>query len=225
MYLGGNQVFPAASTIKLTILIAFYQDLDAGKVSLNDTLVLRRDLLTGGSGAMQYEPIGSHYSAKEVLKRMITISDNTATNLIIDHLGGIDCLNARFRSWGLQHTVMHNLLADLRGTNTTSAEDMVSLLAQVVEENLLSSQSQDQVLNLLRHTTIRSLLPAGLGPGANIADKTGDIGFLIGDAGLIIMPTGKQYLAGIFVTCPYNDVRGRNFIQEVSRTTYTYLLD
>jgi len=219
----GDRVFPAASTIKLPILIAFFQDLDAGKVRLDETLVMRNALITNGSGEMQDDPVGSRYSARETVTKMITISDNTATNMIIDRLGGIKKLNERFRSWGLKDTRIRNWLADLSGTNTTSSKDMVRLLALVTKEKLLSPSSREQALDILQRTVTRTLLPAGLGNGADIAHKTGDIGFLIGDAGLITMPNGKRYLAGIFVKRPYNDVRGRDFIRQVSRLVYNYL--
>lgn len=221
--INGDRVFPAASTIKLPILVAFFQDLDAGKVSLDETLVMRRDLMTGGSGIMQYRAAGTRFSALETIVKMITISDNTATNMIIDRLGGIAKLNERFRSWGLQDTAMHHMLADLRGTNTTSSKDMVRLLALLANEHLVLPSSREQILDILRHTTIKTLLPAGLGPGAVIADKTGDIGFLIGDAGIITMPNGKRYLAGIYVRRPAHDSRGRDFIRQVSALVYTYL--
>jgi beta-lactamase class A len=74
-----------------------------------------------------------------------------------------------------------------------------------------------------KYTTIHTLLPAGLGKGAVIANKTGDIGFLIGDAGFITMPNGKRYLAAIFVRRPYKDSRGRDFIRQVSQLVYNYL--
>ena len=67
------------------------------------------------------------------------------------------------------------------------------------------------------------MLAAGLGSGALIAHKTGDIGFVIGDAGIVEMPNGKRYLAGIFVRRPYNDIRGRDFVRQVSQLVYTYL--
>lgn len=220
---GGDRVFPAASTIKLPILIAFFQDLDAGKVTLQENLTMRGDLVTNGSGTMQYERVGKKYTALETITKMITISDNTATNMIIDRLGGVAKLNQRFRNWGLKDTVIRHLLADLRGTNTTSSQDMARVLALVVNNKLVSSQSREQALDILRHTTIHTLLPAGLGKGAVIANKTGDIGFLIGDAGFVTMPNGKRYLAAIFVTRPYKDTRGRDFIRQVSQLVYNYL--
>ena len=108
----GDRVFPAASTIKLPILIAFYQDVDAGKVSLDETLVMKRDLVASGSGTMQDEPDNTRFSIKETVDKMITISDNTATNMIIERLGGIAKLNERFRSWGLADTRIRNWLGD-----------------------------------------------------------------------------------------------------------------
>jgi beta-lactamase class A len=221
--IGGDRVFPAASTIKLPILVAFFQDLDAGKVSLDEKLTMRSDLVTGGSGEMQYQRVGKKYTALETVTKMIVISDNTATNMIIDRLGGIAKLNQRFRSWGLQDTVIRHMLADLRGTNTSSSEDMARLLALLVNDKLVSSSSKEQVLDILRHTKTRTLLPAGLGKGAVIAHKTGDIGFLIGNAGFVTMPNGKHYLAAIYVKRPYKDSRGRDFIRQVSHLVYDYL--
>jgi beta-lactamase class A len=221
--IGGDRVFPAASTIKLPILLAFFQDLDSGKVSLDEMLVMRDDLITNGSGDMQDQPVGTRYSALETVTKMITVSDNTATNMIIDRLGGINYLNRRFRDWGLKDTVIRNMLSDLSGTNTTSSEDMVRMLVQLVDGDMLSAESREQTLNILRRTTIRTLLPAGLGAGADIANKTGDIGFLIGDAGVVTTPSGRRYFAGIFVERPYNDVRGRDFIRQVSGLVYRYL--
>ena len=221
--LNGSRVFPAASTIKLPILIAFFQDLDAGKVSLDETWVMRRNLITNGSGTMQYRRAGTKFTALETVTKMVTISDNTATNMVIDRLGGIAKLNQRFRSWGLKHTVMRHLLADLRGTNKTSSQDMVQLMALLVNNKLVSESSREQILDILRHTTIKTLLPAGLGAGAAIANKTGDIGFLVGDAGIINMPNGKRYLAAIFVRRPYKDPQARHFISKISRLVYNYL--
>ncbi|MBD2212824.1 serine hydrolase [Nostoc linckia FACHB-104] len=219
----GDRVFPAASTIKLPILIAFFQDLDAGKVRLDEKLTMRGDLVTNGSGDMQYERVGKKYTALETITKMVTISDNTATNMIIDRLGGAAKLNQRFRSWGLKDTVIRHLLADLRGTNSTSSQDMARVLALLVNNKLVSPSSKEQALDILRHTTVHTLLPAGLGKGAVIANKTGDIGFLIGDAGFITMPNGKHYLAAIFVKRPYKDSRGRDFIRQVSQLVYNYL--
>ncbi|NJM70011.1 MAG: AMIN domain-containing protein [Scytonema sp. RU_4_4] len=221
----GEKVFPAASTIKFPILVALFQEVDAGRVKLNETLVLRRDLKAEaeGSGVLQYKPVGTKLSVLDTATKMITISDNTATNMIIDRLGGMAKLNQRFRSWGLQNTVIRHLLGDFKGTNTTSPKDLVRLSALITNNKLLSSTSHSQALAIMRRVENKRLLPAGLGKGAVIAHKTGTLGVLLGDAGIIELPSGKRYLAGILVKRPFGDTRARDFISQVSKLVYGYL--
>ena len=221
----GEKVFPAASTIKFPILIALFQEVDAGRVKLNQTLVLRRDLKAEaeGSGVLQDKPVGTRLSVLETATKMITISDNTATNMIIDRLGGKVRLNQRFRSWGLQNTAIHHLLGDFKGTNTTSAKDLVRLSVLIANNKLLSNTSQSKVLDIMRHVENKRLLQAGLGKDAVFAHKTGTLGVLLGDAGIIELPAGRRYLAGIFVKRPFDDLRARDFISQVSRLVYSYL--
>ncbi|MBX9258812.1 serine hydrolase [Desmonostoc muscorum CCALA 125] len=218
----GNKAFPAASTIKYPILIALFQEVDAGRINLNETLVMQRKYVVGGSGNMQYMRAGSKFSVLKTATMMMTISDNTATNMIIARLGGITKLNQRFRSWGLESTALRRMLGDFNGTNKTSAKDLVRLSALMVNNQLLSDQSQSQVLGIMYGCHNRKLLPSGLGSGAKIAHKTGTLRFVLGDAGIIQTPSGKRYLAGIFVTRPNNDLRARDFIRQVSQVVYGY---
>ncbi len=221
--LNGDKVYATASIIKLPILLAFFQDVDAGKIRLDETLTLTRDVMVGGSGELQDLPVGRKFSAGEIVDKMITISDNTATNMILKRMGGLNVLNQRFRSWGLQKTVIRNWLPDLSGTNTTTTKELMQLLALLDRRKLLSPQSQSQAIDILSRVHNRKLLPVGLGRGATIAHKTGDIGFLLGDAGIIAMPNGKRYLAAVLVESEYDDPAARDFIQAASRLIYTYL--
>ncbi|MBF2099387.1 MAG: serine hydrolase [Gloeomargaritaceae cyanobacterium C42_A2020_066] len=221
--LGGDQPVPAASTIKVPILIAFFQEVDQGRVRLDEKLVMRKDLIAGGSGEMQFQAPGTVYTALETATLMNVISDNTATNMLIERLGGFEALNQRFREWGLEHTVIRNVLPDLKGTNTVSPQDMVHLMALVEKGELLSRRSRDWVLQIMSDTRTRTLLPQGLGAGARIAHKTGDIGFIIGDVGLIDAANGQRYLMTMFVRRPYDDPQGSELLRQVSRLTYAYL--
>jgi beta-lactamase class A len=220
--INGEKSFPAASTIKLPILMALFQAVDAGTVKLDDVLTVRRDLITGGSGELQNRP-GAKLTVLQTATKMIAISDNTGTNMIIDRLGGKKVLNSKFLSWGLRKTTIRNLLGDFKGTNTTSPTDLVRLSASIAKHQLISESSRSKVLDILNQTENRKLLPAGLGKGAAIAHKTGTLGRLIGDAGIIEMPNGKLYLAGIFVKRSFNDLRARDFVQQVSKLTYDYI--
>ncbi len=221
--LNGTQVFPAASIIKLPILIAFFQDVDAGKIRLDETLTMRPEMMASGSGEMQFLRPWRKFSALYTVTQMSVISDNTATNMILRRLGGATVANQRFRSWGLTQTTIRNWLPDLRGTNTTTPKELVYLLSQLEQGKLLSPQSQQQAFGILTKTKNRKLLAAGVGPGAVIAHKTGDIGFMLGDAGMVRMPSGKRYMAAVIAKTPYDDPKGWDFMRDVSRIVYTYL--
>ena len=218
----GSVPLPAASTIKIPVLVAFFEDLDAGKIHLDEMLTMDKGIITGGSGSMQYQTPGKKFTALETATKMIVISDNTATDMLIRRLGGKDALNERFRRWGLTHTVINNRLPDLKGTNTTSPEDLGKLLARVERGDLLTLRSRDRLLGIMRKTRTRTLLPQGLEKDAIISHKTGDIGSILGDAGIIDIPTGKRYIGAVFAARPYNDVMGRAVIQDFSRTAYQH---
>lgn len=216
----GSLPFAAASTIKVPVLVAFFQDVDAGKIRLDEKLTIKKELIGGGSGAMQYQPLGTKFTALTTATQMIVISDNTATNMLIARMGGIVALNQRFQSWGLESTKINNLLPDLTGTNTTSPKDMGQLMSLVDRGELMSLRSRDRLLEIMRRTKTRTLLPQGLGEGAIIAHKTGDIGSMVGDVGLVDMPNGKRYIAVAMVKRPHNDSRAQELIRQISRTTY-----
>ena len=169
------------------------------------------------------QPTGTKYAALEVATKMIAISDNTATNMLIERLGGKADLNHRFKSWGLTVTQISNLLPDLEGTNTTSPRDLVHLMAMLNQGELLSLRSRDRALDILQATTNNTLLPQGLEADASIAHKTGNIGTAIADAGIVDMPNGKRYLIAAIVKRPHNDPDAEELIREISRTAYQFL--
>ncbi|MEB3227214.1 MAG: serine hydrolase [Synechocystis sp.] len=221
--LNGNQALPAASTIKIPVAIAFFQAVDQGKIQLHERIPLTKDVVGSGAGTMQYE-LGKRdsYSALEVVTKMIVISDNTATNMLIQRLGGMEKLNQQFQAWQMPHTKLNNPLPDLEGTNTTSPQDLAMVLVKLQDGNLLSLKSRDRLLDIMQQTKTRTLLPQGLEPDAVISHKTGDIGTILGDAGVIDMPNGKRYVGAVMATRPYNDVAGRTLIQDISRTVYQH---
>ena len=218
----GIKAFPAASTIKVPVLVAFLEDVDAGKIYLDEKLKVTEKNKVSGSGGMQYQGLNREYSAIYTATEMIISSDNTATEMIIERLGGKDKLNERFKEWGLENTEINNLLPDLEGTNITSARDLSILMAKINEGQLLSLRSRDRLMDIMTRTKTRTLLPQGLESGAMIAHKTGDIGKMLGDTGIIDMPIGKRYVGTVLVMRPYNDVKGRLLIQDVSRTVYQH---
>ena len=213
---------PAASTIKVPILVALFKEVDEGKIRLDESLTLQSEMIATGSGNLQYQKPGTKFTVLELATKMITISDNTATNMLMARLGGIEALNQRFRAWGLTTTVLRNALPDLEGTNTASPQELAALMAMINQGQLVSLPSRDRILSIMQSNEINSLLPKGLGSGAIIAHKTGNIGALLADVGLVNMPSGKSYIISVMVQRPFNDDSAQELIRQISKTAYEY---
>jgi len=207
----------AASTIKTFVCYAFFQDVDAGKIDLSQKLTMTKEDMADGSGNMQYQKPDTQFTALETVTKMITISDNTATNMLIRLLGGNEAVNKRIASWGMSSTYIQSPLPDLKGTNKTTTQDLALLLLKMNRGDLLTPQSRNQMLIIMQQTKTRTLLPPGLDAKSIIAHKTGDIGTILGDAGIINTPNGQHYIGVAFVERPYNDVGGRILIQKISK--------
>ena len=218
--LGGAETIAAASTIKVQILVAFLQQVDAGTLALNQSLVLQEEYIAGGSGNMRSEAIGNEYTALEVATRMIVISDNTATNMMIAALGGIEALNQTFATWGLESTLLRNPLPDLEGTNVTSAKDLALIMALVDQGGLLTPRSRDRLFSIMQRTQNASLIPSGIADRSLKANKTGDIGSMLGDVALIDVPNGKRYALALLVQRPHNDGRASELIRRMTETIH-----
>jgi beta-lactamase class A len=218
-----DQVFPAASVLKIPILLAFLQAVDTGQVRLDEKLTLREELKGGGAGLLQTRPLGSQVSALEAATLMSTVSDNFAANLILDRLGGREALNQKFRQWGLQHTQISQWLPDLEGANTSSPRDMVWLLSQVEQGRLLSRRSRDRFLDILWRTQRPSYFRPGLDPEVRIAHKTGTLSSVVGDAGILDLPNGRRYIAAVWVKRETpNDPRAEELIAKLSQAAYEF---
>ena len=217
----GSETVAAASTIKLPILLAFFEEVDAGRIDPNQTIEIKQTQIAEGSGDMQLSSPGTQFTALEVVSQMIINSDNTATNMMIDLLGGQESLNNRFKLKGLEKTVLNNPLPDLEGTNTTSARDLVHTMLLISQGEDLSMRSRDRILNILNRTYNKSLL--AIDPeaeGALTYNKTGDIETALGDVALVDLPNGKRYAIAALVERPSNDGRASELIRSISKQTY-----
>lgn len=215
-----RRAYASASMIKLPILVKLLQAVDQGQVKLDQKLTIRKELIGGGSGWLQWRKPGTQISLDETAELMMIISDNTATNMIIDLLGGKDVFNQDFAKWGLADTRINNWLPDLAGTNTSSPYDLAVILARVDKGELLTPASRAWLLHALERNHIRTLLPRGLPAGTKIADKTGDIARLVGDAGIITTKDGKRYIVAVAVERPWNDRRANALVRRISKDVY-----
>jgi len=230
--LSPDTALPAASSIKTPILLVALELLDAGNLSWNEPLTLSKTTVGGGAGWMASKPLGSRFPTHEVATEMIRVSDNTATNLLIERVGGKELLNQRFNALGLSATVVNNWLPDLEGTNTTSARDLARSIALVDTGEALSTRSRDLFREVMGTSRTNRLLPGGLLKGLGgeqgepddslmvkgyrVLNKTGDIGIAYADAGLIELPDGSRAVAAFLVKGPFNDPRSTELIRAMA---------
>lgn len=220
--INADEPVPAASVIKLPLLLEYFRAMGDGKIKPNDPLLYDFIHQAGGSGELQYKPPGQMLSSLDLARIMIQISDNSATNIFIDNLGGMSELNERFHRMGLSQTHLRNWLPDLEGTNTISTRDMSSLLYNVAFTGYLCKECKDEALLILQGTHNKRLIPAGLPPGTPVFHKTGDIGTSLGDSALVTLPDGNAYLLSIQVQRPYNDYSAKELIIALSKTVYEH---
>jgi len=230
----------AASSIKVPILIVLLSMLEKEEIFWNEELILTEDTIGSGSGWMAYQEIGEVFPVYEVASEMIRVSDNTATNLIIKRLGGINIVNQKLKEIGLQNTQINNYLPDLDGTNLTSTKDLSLAMALVDNGYLLNVSSRDIFRDIMRKSKTNTLIPSGilrgLGKESKDADydlslkgylvhnKTGDIGISYSDTALIQTPHNTRAFVSFIVKGPFNDPRSPNLIRNLSAELVPFLV-
>ena len=168
----------AASLIELFIMITAYQQVKAGTLNLGDTYLLQASDKVGGTGSMQSLPNGTAFSYQQVLNRMITDSDNTAANIMINKVGGIAVVNAEIKRLGLTHTVLARKLMDTSALqagkdNYTSAGDVAKVLKKMYNHRLIDATEDAAMLDILAKNTDHTMLPHSLPSEAQVYNLTG----------------------------------------------------
>ena len=223
--INGSKDYATASIIKIPVLIDVFKTIEAGELSLEDKIPLTEYYRTEGSGSLQFKAANSQYTVDELARRMITESDNSATNMLMAKIGSMTDVNQSIRDWGLKNTYVQSWLPDLGGTNRTTAKEMATMIYNIdTNDKLLSEESRTRIFNYMGHVHNDRLIQAGLGPGSVFLHKTGDIGTMLGDAGIVIAPDGKKYVVVILANRPHNSVAGKDFIVKASEIIYNYMV-
>ena len=218
--INGDSLYSAASIIKLPVLIRLFKSIEAKQMTIYDDMILTNYYQSPGSGNLQYAQTGRKYSLDQLAKTMIQDSDNTSTNMIMAKLGGMDDINAGLRDWGISKTYVRTWLPDLTGTNKTTAKDMAKLLYNLDNPGFLNINSREYIIDYMSHVKNNRLIAAGLGDGALFVHKTGDIGTMLGDAGIVYAQNGKKYIVVILANRPHNAPQGKDFIVKASSLIY-----
>jgi|GEM_PF-664836 len=214
IHLLAQEKFPTASSIKTAIMLEFFYQQAEGKVALDDPCVVLDEEKVSGSGTLQDAtgPVESTY--REMIELMITISDNTATNEVIDGVGGlwdgIHALNNRLETLGLRHTRLMNKLMSFEtktrtpdslryGVGVTTPADQVTLYTQIYRGEVINRAACDEMLAVLKRQKHRSMIPRLLPfeetPELWVAHKTGSVSDAACDAGIVHSPGGDYVIA------------------------------
>ena len=218
--INANKQYPAASIIKLPILVRMFKSIEANQFTIYDEMKMIEQYRSTGSGNLQYEPANKLYTMDFLAKTMIQDSDNTSTNMIMAKMGGMEDVNVGLRDWGLSKTYVRTWLPDLNGTNLTTASDIAKLLYNLDNPGFLNINSREYIIDYMSHVKNDRLIQAGLGAGALFIHKTGDIGTMLGDAGIVFAQNGKKYIVVILAKRPYNSTLGKDFIVKASSIIY-----
>lgn len=223
--INADEIFPTASIIKLPVLVELFRSIEKNQLTIYDEMPLTEYYRTEGSGSLQFKAENSKYSIDTLARMMITESDNSATNMLMARLGSMTDINSAIREWGLKHTYVQTWLPDLGGTNHSTARDMAEILYNIDNPQFLSTSSREKIFDYMGHVHNNRLIAAGLPAGATFLHKTGDIGKMLGDAGIVFAPNGKKYIVVIFAHRPHNSPLGKDFIVKASEIIYNNMVN
>ncbi len=217
---------PAASTIKIPVMVEVFHQLQEGRFDLNTRVQLRGGDKDWGSGWLCDHAAGSSYPVSQLLTAMITVSDNTATNMLI-RLVGRQRINTEMTGMGLQHTRLSDDIRSegngIRWALRSSPADMVMLLSQMANRELIDEWSSREMISILSGQQHNGLLPEPLPSGIQIAHKTGTLHDTLNDVG-IVYAASEPYVIAVMTTNLPSLNAGRRFIRGVSRVAYDELV-
>ncbi len=205
-----EEPFETASTIKSFIMLDLYEQAAKGTKSLEEALVYEERFLVDGSGVLHYMKPGFSMSARNVAVLMIIVSDNTATNMLIDYLG-LAHINGTIQKYGFNSTVLHNPIdwekySDL-GTSTVG--DYGDFFYRLHEGELVSKEACEDMISIFKDQHYNSMIvgefPQYYLSGddsvaldeekVSVASKSGSMDACRNDGGIVFTPVGDYVLA------------------------------
>ncbi len=199
--LRGDDVFHAASTMKIPVMIELFHQVQERKVKLTDTLLIKDEFhsIVDGSPYMLnasddsegdlYKAEGQKRTLRELCELMITASSNLATNLLIEKLG-VENIRATVHGLGADGMNVVRLVEDDKAfqkglNNSTTARGLGILLQAIAEGKAVDAASSHEMTAILQWQKFNEGIPAGLPKGIPVAHKTGEITKIHHDAAIV----------------------------------------
>ncbi|MBX0328142.1 class A beta-lactamase-related serine hydrolase [Oscillochloris sp. ZM17-4] len=195
---------PTASVIKLPMLVHIALAVDEGALRWDEPITLAEAVKVAGSGILKELGAGLSLSLRDLCLLMTALSDNTATNMLIDRVG-IEAINARAQALGMAQTRLlrrafsPDTPASIPfGLGVTTADEMAGLLVKIARRQLGDGAAADTVRDILATQQDRAGIPRMLPEGWAYAGKTGAVEALRADAGVITAPDGRRFVLAAF---------------------------
>lgn len=218
-----GETFPLASTIKLAILYEMFKQAEEGRLSLDESRPLDRRHVVGGSGVL-VELTAPSMSLRDYAVLMIVLSDNSATNLLIDAVG-MQNVTQRMSALGMPGLKLRRRMIDaeaaLRGDeNVGSPADVAKLLGIIHRGEGLRQESRDAIIAILRKAK-PSALRDGVPSAVPVANKTGTLEGVAADAGIVYL-AARPYIFVATTAYLKNNAAGQAAIRSASQAAFDY---
>ncbi len=227
-----DRVFPAASSIKIAILLELYrQDQEAragakGKGKLDDSYTFDpKDLVEDSQIMAGLTPGVTRVTNRDLVQFMVAVSDNAATNVLIDRVGR-DNVNATLRGLGLTKTMLRRKMMDIgaarRGDeNIATPQEMARLLEMIYKGKALSKELTGELIKRLKTLKKDSYLSYELPAGVELADKPGTLDGVRNDSGIVFAPN-RPFAISVMTAYDRDEKAAERAISEVALEAYRY---
>jgi|CXWL01.1.fsa_nt_gi beta-lactamase class A len=219
-----DDLFPAASLIKVPVMIATFYKIREGQLALDEKLAISRRNRVGGSGSLKWRQDGTKLTMRELLVHMINESDNTATKMVLDRLG-IGFVQQQFPRMGLLYTGIYEEGMSIKGgrvmhENYTTAREMSLLMENIYKGNAVDKLSSEIMLDILKKPkAVASRLAKGMPPGWEIAHKTGLLRQACHDSAIFLSPNG-DYAITVLTGQNRSYSQAKDFITKLAKVTF-----
>jgi len=218
-----NLVFPTGSSIKIPVLVELHRQAAEGRYSLSTRKSIEKQDLVGGSGVIQHFEAGaSQLSLSDLAVLMIVLSDNTATNVLIDHVG-MPNVNSTLDKSGLSQIRLRRRMIDqaasARGEeNTSTPYEAMRLMEKLYRGEVVSRAVSDQVLTTLKIRK-NSAIPSAVPPNVVVANKPGGIEGASCDWAIVYV-SNRPFAIAVMTT--YNGDDAQAAISKIARLAYNH---
>lgn len=221
--LHADEVFPQASSIKIAVLAELYRQAQTGKLKLTDLYTFQASDLVPDSDIMGGLTLGvTRITLRDLATMMIAVSDNSATNVLIDRIG-MESVNALLDSLGLAHTRLRRKMMDLKAAgegreNISTPAEMMTLLENLYYGKILNTEMTADFFKVLS-THKASFLPRDLPEGLKIANKPGELEGVRNDSGVVFIEN-RPYVICVMTTYLQRERDGEEAITRISAAAY-----